>query len=245
MATKSYAGVAYSNGNTPAALLGELNPKGKHGTAGRSRAYLRKDAAAAWNRAVAEVKAKTGLDLTVRGWNRSYAEQRAFFLQRYRAGAYSRYGDYRRWNGRQYGRTNGAAAAVPGYSNHGWGLAVDVNNFGGVGQFSNARRVKALPILKKHGFTETEGRRVSEPWHLVYDPKVDKGKGSSSKSHTRVTTAAVNLRKTPGLKAAVERELPEGFRFKVRNGVSKKVDGHWWVQTTGLNWIASDYTKKV
>lgn len=242
MATKSYAGVAYSNGNAPAALLAELNPKGKHGTAGRSRAYLRKDAAAAWNRAIAEVKDKTGLDLTVRGWNRSYAEQRAFFLQRYRAGAYSPYRDYRRWNGVQYGRVTGAAAAVPGYSNHGWGLAVDVNNFGGVGQFSNSRRVKALPILKKHGFTETEGRRVSEPWHLVYDPSQDKGKQNW---HWRETTIAVHVRKTPSTSGHIYRTAPKGQRIRVLNGKSKTVAGRLWVQTTRKNWVAAEFTKKV
>lgn len=181
MTVKTFGGTTYSNGNAPAALLAELNPKGLHGTVGRSRAFLRKDAAASWNRAIAEVKAKTGLDLTVRGWNRSYAEQRAFFLYRYSAGAYSRYGDYRYWNGVRYGRVRGAAAAVPGYSNHGWGLAVDVLNFGGVGQFENARRTKAMPILRKHGWTDTEGHRVNEPWHLVYDPAADKGKVAAPK----------------------------------------------------------------
>lgn len=131
---------------------------------------------------------------------------------------------------------------MPGYSNHGLGLAIDVSNFGGVGQFNNARRRKLIGILKKHGWTEVEGRRVNEPWHLVYDPSQDDGK-TSSKSHTRVTTAPVRLRETPN--GDVERVLEEGFRFSVRNGVSKKVNGIWWVQTTGKNWIASDYTKKV
>lgn len=243
MATKTYAGVAYSNGKTPTSLLGEVLPSGIHGTSRTKRAYLRKDAAASWNRAVKEVKAKTGLTLSVRGWNRSYAEQVLFFRQRYTAGAYSRYGDYRRWNGVQYGRVRGAAAAAPGYSNHGWGLAVDVNDFGGVGQFNNARRNKAYPILAKHGWTETEGRRVSEPWHLVYDPSKDRGKKAASKSHTRVTTARLNLRKSPN--GALVRVLPEGYRFSVRNGKSKKVAGVWWVQTTSKHWVASDYTKKV
>ncbi|GAA1985252.1 hypothetical protein GCM10009718_23240 [Isoptericola halotolerans] len=170
-----FAGKSYSNGSVPSAVLAEVLPSGRHGVSRTSRAYLRRDAAASWNRAVAEVRSGTGLDLTVRGWNRSLAEQRRFFLERYRPGAHSPFGDYRRYGGSTYGRVRGAAAAVPGYSNHGWALAVDVNDFGGVGEFGNARRVRAFPILQRHGWTDTEGRRVREPWHLVYSPTSDVG----------------------------------------------------------------------
>ncbi|WP_246246294.1 peptidoglycan-binding protein [Isoptericola sediminis] len=181
-----FGGRTFSNGDLPSAVLSELSPRGVHGTSGRSRAYLRKDAARSWNRAIRQVRSETGLDLTVRGWNRSRAEQELFFFQRYRRGASSPFRDYRFYRGVKYGRVSGAAAAVPGFSNHGWGLAVDVNDFGGVGEFGNARRVKAYPILKTYGWTETEGRRVSEPWHLVYDPAADRAKGGGK---PRVTKA--------------------------------------------------------
>ncbi|MFD6176215.1 MULTISPECIES: peptidoglycan-binding protein [unclassified Isoptericola] len=175
MTTMRFRGRSYRNGCVPSAVLDELRPHGRHGTDGRSRAFLRKDAAASWNRAVDDVRAGTGLQLTVRGWNRSLGEQQAFFFQRYRRGARSPFGDYRRYDGSTWGRVGGAAAAVPGYSNHGWALAVDVQDFGGVGEWGNPRRAKAYPILREHGWTETEGRRVNEPWHLVYCPAEDRG----------------------------------------------------------------------
>ena len=152
----SFSGVAYANGKIPSSLLGKLD--GKHGSSMTLNAYLRKDAAASFNRARAEIKKAHGETLSVRGWYRTYAEQVKF-----------------------YTRPHSAAVAVPGYSNHGLGLAIDVSNFGGVGQFNNARRKKMISILKKHGWTEDEGRRVNEPWHLVYSPAKDKGKGSAAK----------------------------------------------------------------
>ncbi|MFE7408606.1 peptidoglycan-binding protein [Isoptericola sp. NPDC057559] len=175
MTTMRFRGRSYRNGCVPSSVLDELQPSGRHGTDGRSRAFLRKDAAASWNRAIDDVRAGTGLQLTVRGWNRSLAEQQGFFLQRYRRGARSPFGDYRRYDGSTWGRVGGAAAAVPGYSNHGWALAVDVQDFGGVGEWGNARRAKAFPILREHGWTDVEGRRVNEPWHLVYCPGDDHG----------------------------------------------------------------------
>ncbi|GAA1741982.1 hypothetical protein GCM10009809_41860 [Isoptericola hypogeus] len=180
MSTMRFGGRTYRNGDLPSAVLDELVPFGRHGTSAASRAFLRSDAAGSWNRAAREIRSEAGLDLTARGWNRSRSEQEAFFLQRYRRGARSPYGDYRRYAGSTWGRVDGAAAAVPGYSNHGWGLAVDVNDFGGVGEFGNARRGAAFPILRNHGWTETEGRRVDEPWHLVYSPSADRGAGRRS-----------------------------------------------------------------
>lgn len=177
MATKTFGGITYSNGKVPSALLAELEPKGKHGLSNSARAYLRRDAAASWNRAVAEVKAKTGIVLTVRGWNRSLADQEKYFYQRYTT---TRLFDRPRkwWNGRYwYLKPGYAAAAAPGYSNHGWALAVDIEDFGAVGQWNHPRYLKAWPILKKHGWTETEGRgSIQEPWHKVYDPSKDQGK---------------------------------------------------------------------
>jgi hypothetical protein len=52
------------------------------------------------------------------------------------------------------------AAAVPGTSNHGWGLAVDVKT-----------RIAAAWILKhgqRFGWSWDEGRRVGEWWHFRY-----------------------------------------------------------------------------
>lgn len=215
----SLGGVGYLNGRMPASLLRELKPYKKHGYSGTLRAYLRKDAADAWNRAQAEVQKRTGVVLAVRGWYRTFAEQSAF-----------------------YNRPHKAAVAVPGYSNHGLGMAVDVRDFGGVGNFSHPRRLKSIAILKKHGFTETEGRRVHEPWHLVYDPSQDRGKQNW---HWRVVTETVRVRKAPSTSGEVYRVAKKGERIRVLNGKSKKANGYVWVQTTLRNWVAEKYTRKV
>ncbi|PFG43148.1 D-alanyl-D-alanine carboxypeptidase-like protein [Isoptericola jiangsuensis] len=207
MTTMRFGRRSYRNGSLPASMLAEVMPSGRHGTSGRARAYLRKDAADSWNRAIEQIEAETGLQLTVRGWTRTLDEQRTFFLQRYRRGARSPFGDYRKYDGAVYGRVDGAAAAVPGFSNHGWGLAVDVNDFGGVGEFGNGRRGQAFPILAVHGWTETEGRRVDEPWHLVYSPSADRRparrtsrRRSSARSARTATGTTRKPRRPPTIK---------------------------------------------
>jgi hypothetical protein len=200
MTTKTYKGKTYKNGEVPASLLAPVK-----GTPG---AFLRDDAAAAWARAYDEVLAKTGIRLTVRGWNRSKAEQVTFYTQRHRkARPGERVCCY--WDGVPYVFTGVGHAAPPGTSNHGWGLAVDITDFGGVGDFSNPRRVKAAGILKKHGWTDDEGRGpIREPWHWVYDGGRDKGKKKPLTYHTRVTTRSATStrggrrgrRTTPGLR---------------------------------------------
>ena len=52
------------------------------------------------------------------------------------------------------------AAAKPGTSNHGWGLAVDVN--------SRAAAAWLLLHGTKFGFSHDEGARVNEWWHYRY-----------------------------------------------------------------------------
>ena len=166
--TTTYGGLTYANGAVPAAVLAPLT--------GQPDAFLRRDAAEAWNRSRADVLARTGILLAVRGWNRTLAEQEKFFLERYQLQATGDgpYDDVRWWNGRRYVRYGTAAAAIPGTSNHGWGLAVDVIDYGNVRQFDYPRRALTFPILARHGWTDTEGRgNIQEPWHLVYDPTRD------------------------------------------------------------------------
>ena len=178
MATQTYKGHTYGNGSLPKAILAPLD--GNNYALPGDPAVLRSDAAESWNRARKEALAKTGIDLTVRGWMRAKSDQERFFFQRYKANRTSPFGDYRWYKGVRYGRTNGAAAAIPGNSNHGWGLAVDVNDFGGVGNFGYWRRVQTIGILKRHGWTDDEGRgKIQEPWHLVYNPARDTMKGKT------------------------------------------------------------------
>jgi hypothetical protein len=170
----TYKGHTYSNGNVPKALLAPLDGENF------GDAMLRLDAAASWNRARAEVKEKTGIVLTVRGWNRSLAEQERFFFERYsrQATGGGPFGDVRWYKGVRYVRTSGAPAAIPGNSNHGWGLAVDINDFGAYRTAGNARSRLATPILEKHGWTDDEGSSIGEPWHRVYKPERDTQKNA-------------------------------------------------------------------
>lgn len=88
---------------------------------------------------------------------RPYSVQERIFKERYRKGAASK--DQRTWNGEKWGRVTGAAAAVPGTSNHGWGLAVDIANASG----------KRLEWLLKNAYRFGFSWELqSEPWHLRY-----------------------------------------------------------------------------
>src|SRR5690606_30156675 len=150
----TYKGVTYRNGNLPKKFRKTL--------AGQSNAYLRSDAADAWNAAREEALKETGVLLTVRGWDRTISEQRKFFLQRYepRSSGSGPYGDVRWYNGKRYVRVRGAAAAIPGTSNHGLGLAVDVVAFGSVGPFNPTRRVKSVALLYRPRFPHTGACRA-------------------------------------------------------------------------------------
>ncbi|GII98398.1 D-alanyl-D-alanine carboxypeptidase-like protein [Sediminihabitans luteus] len=164
MTTKTFAGIAYANGAVPAALLAPVP--------GQSSATLRLDAAAALGRLLDEHERRYGKRLVLRGWSRSLAEQKKFFLERYTRSWTAR-GDVRWYKGLRYVRTSGAAAAIPGTSNHGWGLAIDVADFGGVGDFTHPDRVRFAELAGRYGWTDAEGRSISEPWHWVYEPTLD------------------------------------------------------------------------
>lgn len=146
--------------------------------------YLRDDAAKAWDRAVTAY----GKTVLLTGAWRSYETQERIFRERYRAGAYSPFGDYRRWQGQTWGRVTGAAAAVPGTSNHGGGVAVDVKTSRSKGDapypetvvftaFGDADRLAFLRVAAAHGWADDEGRSVGELWHLTYYPARDKHRG--------------------------------------------------------------------
>jgi hypothetical protein len=213
---------------------------------------LRKDAAKAWDAAVIDY----GKEVLITGAWRSYETQERIFRERYRVGARSPYGDYRTWQGKTWGRVTGAAAAVPGTSNHGGGVAVDVKTSRDKGDpaypkavvftaFSDPDRLAFLKVAAKHGWYDDEGRSVGELWHLTYYPERDKRKGRPTRKayHTRVTTRATHVNSAPGKDDG--RLLPVGYRFSVIDGSGRKVRGQWWVKTTAGNWIRSGSTRKV
>ena len=90
---------------------------------------------------------------------RSYAEQVAMFLSRYRVQWSGRglYGDVRWWRGRRYVRTSGLGmAARPGTSTHGDGLALDL---------ARPQRTWMFAHGAAYGWFNTIR---SEPWHWEY-----------------------------------------------------------------------------
>lgn len=125
---------AYGNGRVPAAALGSVNQPG-------SNHRLHAPAAASWNNLVAEA-ADHGFDLRITDSYRSYEEQ--VDLVR-RKGLYSQ----------------GGYAAVPGTSNHGWGLAVDAD-------VRNPDLQRWLQVnAPRFGWVESVPR---EPWHWEFRP---------------------------------------------------------------------------
>jgi hypothetical protein len=102
---------------------------------------------------------------------RSYQRQVNAFLGRYapqRTGMGPFY-DVRWWRGVRYVRVSGASAAVPGTSNHGWGVAVD---FADVGASGGERWRWLMDAAPRFGFVNPLWARdgdptngSQEPWH--------------------------------------------------------------------------------
>ena len=133
-------------------------------------------AAKSADRLAAEFRKEMGYDLRATDGYRAIEGQKEIFLSRYRR-AYIEYApgrvDRRVWNGVAYYRKPGtAAAAVPGASNHGLGVAVDFAS--GVNtSFSSPAYVWMTKNAPKHGWSNAEGRAVSEPWHWVHNKARD------------------------------------------------------------------------
>jgi D-alanyl-D-alanine carboxypeptidase len=68
--------------------------------------------------------------------------------------------------------SRGYLAAVPGYSDHGWGIAVDIN--GGVEERSSAQHQWLVENAAEFGWhnpawAQADGRKP-EAWHWEYRP---------------------------------------------------------------------------
>lgn len=123
--------VAYGNGQVPASALASLGV-GEH--------RLHAPAAGAFRQMAADAKAQ-GVTIGVNESYRSLAEQQQLANQ---LGLYSQ----------------GGKAAAPGTSNHGWGLALDLQLDGRAQQWMRDNAYK-------YGFAEDVPR---EPWHWTYRP---------------------------------------------------------------------------
>lgn len=159
-------------------------------------------AAASWDRLARAVEDRYGWLPVLTDSVRPYDVQERIFRDRYRP-YYLEYRpgrvDRRVWNGVAYYRRPGtAAAAVPGTSNHGAGIAVDVSGLGG---FNGARYAELAAIAPEYGWTNDEGRRVEEAWHWTYDADDDQ--------HTREDDDEMNDTQDAALKEILDasREL--------------------------------------
>lgn len=123
---------SYGNGNIPAAAL---EPVGQ----GDHRLYA--PAARAWKDAVAAARAD-GVELRLTDSYRSYDEQVTLAAEKGLS-------------------SQGGLAAAPGTSNHGWGLAVDVD--------VNDAAARNWLRANGHRFGFVEALR-REPWHWEYRP---------------------------------------------------------------------------
>lgn len=116
-------------------------------------------AGAAWTQLI-EAAAADGIKLSHVGVYRTYGQQLALFYDRYQLepnGAKTT----RKFKGQTwYLRKGKAAAATPGTSNHGWGLAVDVAHVG-----SGGRLEWLLANAPALGWS---WELQSEPWHIRY-----------------------------------------------------------------------------
>lgn len=140
-----------------------------------------KGIAEAFDRVAAAFEKVNGQALECTQGYRSLAIQKKIFLERYKVQAFGSgpFGDVRWYGGRRYVRVTGAAAAIPGTSNHGLGVAVDLSTKIGFGTWNSAQYEWMAKNGPKYGWTNTEGRAVNEPWHWVYNANLDRMKPSS------------------------------------------------------------------
>ena len=136
---------------------------------------LRADAAAAWLAVVAEVRARFGITLRLTDSYRPYSVQVRIFNERYdpASSGGGPFGDVRWWGGVRYVRRRGASAAVPGTSNHGLGVAVDVTGLGGFDTSDGSAYARLAAVAPAHGWSNKAGRKINEPWHWEYSPADD------------------------------------------------------------------------
>ena len=153
-------------------------------------------AAASYDLLAVAFKKKFGKDLAITQGYRTLAEQTAIFQARYvkQTAGGGKYGDVRFWKGVRYVRAQGASAAVPGTSNHGLGLALDLATSVGFGSFTSAEYKWMATNGPAYGWTGTEGRSVNEPWHWVYNAAIDKHKPAAKPAQkTEIQTMAAKL----------------------------------------------------
>ena len=181
--------MAYANGQFPTSATVAL------ATAPGQR--LEATAARQWDALARSVQSTYGWLPYLTDSYRPYAVQERIFRERYRVQSGSGpYGDVRYWQGQRWVRVTGAAAAVPGTSNHGWGKAVDCSGLGG---FNGTKFNQLASLAARFGFSNTEGRSVGEAWHWVFT-------GSYQTSNPVGGGGSVTVPNVPGAPAPLDPE---------------------------------------
>jgi len=198
--------------------------------------YLRPDAADAWERA----RKAFGKRVLITDSLRPIEVQERIFRERYVAGNHAGKpgytNDVRTWQGQKWTRKTGtAAAAVPGTSNHGGGVAVDVRTVRRAEDpahseavvftsFNDPDRLAWLKAAKDHGWADDEGRAVNELWHMTYYPARDKH------AKPATTTALPVLRQ--GDKGTPVKTLQTALNNQKTTNPKLTVDGDFGTRTT-------------
>jgi peptidoglycan hydrolase-like protein with peptidoglycan-binding domain len=146
---------------------------------------LRADAAAAFDRLSKAYRSRYAADLRLTDSFRPLEVQIALLQRNYTtspsfstAGYTHANGGIRDWGGKRWYRRPGfATAATPGRSNHGSGIAVDISGTGGFGGTVYRRLAAMAPA---YGWTNDEGRAISESWHWTYTAGADRHAGPAT-----------------------------------------------------------------
>lgn len=172
------------------ATNGQLTSKQRTGLKSAPGQQLEARAAASWDRMWDAVLSKHGWAMELTDSYRPRTVQETIFLDRYRPQATGSgpYGDVRYYNGRRYVRVKGAAAAIPGTSNHGWGLAVDITDVGG---FNSARYRALTATAREFGWSNAAGKTINEAWHWEYTYANDASARKPAVKPAKVTTAQI------------------------------------------------------
>jgi len=179
--------------------------------ASQSDRRLAPSAAASWNDVCAEMKERYGwTPYVTSAWRDQDTEQVRIFTSRHTLGNHKGKPGYstasyavKTWNGQQWTLKAGMAnASVPGTSPHGAGIAVDAGKDGrSFSSFTDPNRVQFLAVARAHGWTDTTGRAVSEPWHFDYEGPADKFPTTIGEKMLPLNLASAN--KTPVVGDAV------------------------------------------
>ncbi|WP_370524002.1 D-alanyl-D-alanine carboxypeptidase family protein [Cellulomonas sp. APG4] len=203
------------NGLLPAALLSPAVP-------GPAGARLEISAALSWARLCADVERRYGWTPQITSAGdayRSYEIQERIFRQRYTtAGPTAVDWVGKSWRGaRWYRLPIWAAAATPGTSNHGRGVAVDITGLGG---FAGTRYRQLAAVAAEHGWDNNEGRAIAEAWHWVYKARNDTHRGGGLPAPLTPEDDTMSKEDVDELKAELE-DLKQWLAevFRVGNSV--------------------------